>query len=138
MKKKLIITIQILVLLLLVLQAERTMAQSSEWKAPEAADKLVNPFAGDQKAVEKGKRIYYQVCAVCHGRSGKGDGPTGKTLETKPADHTSPKVQSQSDGALFWKISKGRDLMPTYLEVFSKDQRWQLVTFIRTLNKSDQ
>ncbi|MBT8259520.1 MAG: c-type cytochrome [Bacteroidia bacterium] len=130
--------VQIILLMIFLIGPGPIMGQSEEWKAPEAADKLVNPLADDAKAVEKGKRIYYQVCAVCHGRTGVGDGPTGKTLATKPADHTSKAVQDQSDGALFWKISKGRDLMPTYLEVFSKTQRWQLVTFIRTLKNNDQ
>lgn len=122
---------------LLLFGSSQIMAQDSAWKAPEGADQLVNPLANDAKAAEKGKRIYWQVCALCHGRTGVGNGPDGKNLKVKPADHTSKAVQSQSDGAIFWKISKGRDEMPSYNEVFSKTQRWQLVAYIRTLQKNN-
>ena len=36
----------------------------------------------------EGKRLYQSYCTGCHGASGKGDGPAGKTLPVKPADHT--------------------------------------------------
>ncbi len=113
-------------------------AQDNNWSAPVEADKLENPVANDAKAIAKGKKIYYQICAVCHGRTGVGNGPNAKTLKIKPADHTNPKFHEQSDGALYYKISKGRDPMPSYNEVFSKTQRWQLVAYIRTLKIDDQ
>jgi len=106
---------------------------AQEWQAPKEADQISNPLSEDLKAIEKGRKIYYQICALCHGRSGKGDGPNAKTLSKQPADHTSDLIQNQSDGALYWKISKGKDPMPSYNEVFSKTQRWQIIAFIRTL-----
>ena len=51
---------------------------------------------------------------MCHGTSGKGDGPAGVNLDPKPKDHTSPVVQNQSDGALFWKITTGKLPMASY------------------------
>ena len=111
--------------------------QDTKWEAPKEADKLKSPIALNDKTIAKGKKIYYQVCAVCHGRSGKGNGPNAKTLTKKPADHTSENVQNQSDGALYWKISKGNDPMPSYVQVFSKTQRWQLIAYIRTLKENN-
>ena len=125
------------VLILSMLCFQLAEAQNSDWSAPAAADKIENPVANDDKAIAKGKKIYYQICAVCHGRNGKGDGPNAKTLKVKPADHTDPEFHEQSDGALFWKISKGKDPMPSYNEVFSKTQRWQIVAFIRTLKEDN-
>ena len=36
-----------------------------------------------------GKAAYESNCAACHGQSGKGDGPAGAELRTKPSDLTS-------------------------------------------------
>lgn len=127
----------VVILLLVILSSFRAL-QDDIWVVPKEADAIKNPVAIDKKMIEKGKKIYYQVCAICHGRSGKGDGPTGLTLTKKPADHTSKKVQSQSDGALFYKISKGRDLMPSYNTALSKTQRWQVIRYMRTLNSKEQ
>ena len=36
----------------------------------------------------KGKALYAEHCVACHGLHGKGNGPTGKTLDPKPTDFT--------------------------------------------------
>ena len=41
--------------------------------------------AGDAKAAMD---VYTKNCQRCHGEHGKGDGPAGKLLKTKPADWT--------------------------------------------------
>jgi mono/diheme cytochrome c family protein len=41
------------------------------------------------QGVEVGKHEYLNSCAPCHGPTGKGDGPVGKSLEKRPADLTS-------------------------------------------------
>lgn len=38
--------------------------------------------------IQAGKQIYAQHCVVCHGISGKGNGPSGKGLNPKPTDFT--------------------------------------------------
>ncbi|OUR93311.1 hypothetical protein A9Q87_05010 [Flavobacteriales bacterium 34_180_T64] len=110
--------------------------QSNEWLAPAESNKFDNPLKDDGKALAKGKKIYYQICATCHGRTGIGNGPGGTAFTIKPADHTSEKVQSQSDGALYWKITNGRGDMPSYNSLLSKTQRWQVIEFMRSLKKN--
>jgi len=105
------------------------------WKAPESADALKNPYKGNAAETAKGKTLYLQLCAACHGNSGKGDGAAAVALNPRPADHTSSKVQNQSDGALFWKMTNGNPPMAPYKDVLTEDQRWDLVNFIRTLKK---
>ncbi|MEP6795896.1 MAG: cytochrome c [Saprospiraceae bacterium] len=108
---------------------------NGDWKAPASADAVTNPFKGSPAAAETGKKIYTQYCVVCHGPKGKGDGPAAPALNPKPADHSSPKIQNQTDGALFWKLTTGRAPMASYATTFTVDQRWQLVCYIRTLKK---
>ena len=110
------------------------MAQNS-WTAPKDQDSKKNPFKGKQDAAVKGKALYVNYCAVCHGDLGKGDGAGAQGLNPAPANFTSATVQAQSDGAIFWKLSEGRGSMAPYKGILSEEQRWQLVTYLRTLRK---
>ncbi|MDT8347182.1 MAG: cytochrome c, partial [Flavobacteriaceae bacterium] len=74
-----------------------------------------------------------ETCVLCHGNNGKGDGPGGKTLKPKPADLTSKSVQAQTDGEIFWKITKGRGAMAQWEHIIDEKDRWNLVNYIRTL-----
>ncbi len=103
------------------------------WKAPASADQLRNPLKGNEKATLAGKKLYAQYCAICHGNKGKGDGAAGMALKPRPANLTSPVVQKQTDGAIYWKITYGNPPMAAYKETLTEEQRWQLVNFIRTL-----
>ena len=109
---------------------------SSEWIAPASANKLNNPVAEISAATDKGGELFVQNCTTCHGTSGKGDGPTADMLDTKPADLTSSKVQKESDGALFWKITNGKGAMASYKKDLSEEQRWQLVNYVRKLGRA--
>jgi mono/diheme cytochrome c family protein len=105
-----------------------TWAQG-EWKAPADAKALKNPVKG----VGNAPKAAETNCASCHGPKGKGDGVAAAALPPpKPADWTSAKVQSQTDGELFWKISEGRGAMPPWKSLPEKD-RWELVNYVRTL-----
>lgn len=102
-----------------------------EWKAPADAKNMKNPVKG----VGTAKKSVETNCASCHGAGGKGDGPAAAALPPpKPADWTSAKVQSQSDGELFWKITNGRGAMPPWKHLPEKE-RWSIVNYIRTLKK---
>ena len=60
--------------------------QNSTWKAPKEADELKNPLAENGAEFIKGKKLYNQMCAVCHGAKGKGDGVAGAALNPKPTN----------------------------------------------------
>ncbi len=109
---------------------------STVWLAPKSTNKMKNPLKGKSEAAHKGESLYIQNCSECHGTSGKGDGPTADMLDTKPANLTSKKVQKQSDGAIFWKITNGKGVMAAYKDALTEEQRWQLVNYIRKLKAS--
>lgn len=111
------------------------IAAQKNWDAPESADTLVNPVKNDARATASGKKLFNSLCTVCHGTKGKGDGMAGAGLNPKPSNLTSEPVQSQTDGAIFWKITEGRSPMASYGHSLSEDQRWALVNYIRTLKK---
>jgi len=107
--------------------------QKDIWKAPEESKKLKNPTTNFENSVIRGKKIYRSRCAVCHGRTGLGDGPGGKALVPKPESLLTPLVLNQTDGELFWKISNGRNDMIKWDPILSEQQRWDLVNYIRKM-----
>ncbi len=114
----------------------RSQPIQTPWLVPTSYDTLQNPFSGNPKAILEGKKIYESTCWTCHGLSGKGDGPSAISINPKPSDHTSEKIKNETDGALLWKITKGRGPMPSYEQMFSRQQRWKLVCYIRELGKN--
>jgi mono/diheme cytochrome c family protein len=102
------------------------------WIAPEAEKARKNPLASDSKAIEQGEKVAKTNCVSCHGAKGKGDGAAAAALNPKPADWTSQKVQAESDGEIFWKISNGRGAMPPWKHLAEND-RWALIRYIRSL-----
>ncbi len=105
------------------------------WVAPESAKDIKNPVAEKKRSTsaKKGKKIFDTRCFICHGKSGKGDGAAAARLNPKPANLTSERVQNQVDGEIFWKISNGKGAMPKWEALFSEEERWDLVNYIRTL-----
>jgi len=130
--KKLLLPIVLTVFVLIFLNS---FGQNPPWVAPKSADDVKNPLAGNAASLAEGKAMYTANCGPCHGEKGRGDGPASQGLNPKPADHTSVAVQSQTDGAIFWKLSEGRTPMPAYKKLFSEQQRWGLINYIRTLAK---
>jgi mono/diheme cytochrome c family protein len=114
----------------------QSFSQSTPWAAPKDADNLKNAIAGNMSYMSEAKGLYIANCAPCHGDKGRGDGPAAAGLNPRPADHSSSAVQGESDGALFWKLSEGRAPMPAYKKIFTDQQRWELINYIRTLAKN--
>jgi mono/diheme cytochrome c family protein len=104
------------------------------WTAPESEKSKKSPVPTSAKAAQQGQKVAQVNCVSCHGKGGKGDGAAAVALNPKPADWTSKKIQDESDGELFWKITTGRGAMPAWRHVPEND-RWALVQYIRTLKK---
>ena len=120
-------------LLVIALVASVAVAAEEEWKAPARAAAKKNPAAADAASIGRGKTVYTAECASCHGNSGKGDGSAAKDLVKTPGDMT--KLGSQSDGALFWKITEGKKPMASFATKLSEQQRWDVINYMRTLKK---
>lgn len=104
------------------------------WIAPASEKAKKSPIAASAKVAEQGEKVAKVNCVSCHGSKGKGDGAAAVALNPKPADWTSKRVQDESDGELFWKISTGRGAMPSWRHLPEND-RWALIQYIRTLKK---
>jgi glucose/arabinose dehydrogenase len=94
--------------------------------APDSATELHNPYRGQPTAADEGRELYGVHCAVCHGGNGEGTGNI-PSLAQGP-------VQLAADGEVFWFITKGSNdgAMPSWASLPER-QRWQLVTYLKTL-----
>jgi cytochrome c oxidase cbb3-type subunit III len=93
-------------------------------------------------AAEKTTVLFQELCSVCHGVGGKGDGPSAQGLEPKPADFTNCKVMAKDSDEVLVKIIKGggqsvgrSTVMPAWGDALSEQQIRELVKFIRGLCK---
>src|ERR1700720_3440885 len=110
----------------------RVADAQAPWVAPATEKSKKNPAPSVKKTIDQGETVAKTNCASCHGAKGKGDGAAAVALNPKPADWTSAKVQSESDGEIFWKISNGRGAMPPWKHLAEND-RWALIRYIRSL-----
>ena len=122
--------------LLFGMMSFRFIAQNDPWPVPDKYNKMANPVKSDATSVATGKELWAKHCQSCHGKSGKGDGSKAAQLKTLPGDFTKADFQKQTDGALFYKSSEGRDDMPSFKKkIPDQDELWALVNYMRTLKK---
>lgn len=97
-----------------------------------------NPIAADDASLARGSELYDLHCKMCHGATAEGNGPIAPFLANKPANLTSPVVQSKSDGSIFLTITNGvNGKMPPLNENLTVPERWDLVNFVRTLTVTE-
>lgn len=109
-----------------------------------AEKEMKNPIAGDvSKDVLLTGQKYFQVqCALCHGSKGEG-GVESKSLiaekmALKPPPLTSDKVSGWSDVHIYYVIARGQGLMGPYANHVPQKYRWQVVNYIRHLQKNNK
>src|SRR5581483_6388249 len=82
-------------------------AQSMVGAPTLAGANLRDPILPDQASLARGKQIYDANCAVCHGDTGRGDGPLAATLRPPPADLRVHMAAGHTDAQLFNWITNG-------------------------------
>ena len=106
---------------------------SQTWEVPEDKKQKVSPFKFDTETQKKGDVTFQRNCVSCHGTPGKAN---FVKLVPPPGDPASDIFQKQLDGALFFKITAGRGAMPSFKDVLTEEERWQVISYFRSFNKS--
>ncbi|MBI2888200.1 MAG: c-type cytochrome [Chloroflexi bacterium] len=96
---------------------------------------LRNPTPEDRESIARGRPVYEERCASCHGPAGRGDGPQAKGLNPPPADLAGGHIFAHSDEDLFYWVTNGIDgtAMPALKDQISEQQRWDVVNYVRSL-----
>ena len=104
------------------------------------ASLTVPAAAADAPSAKRGEPVFKTHCAACHGVAGKGDGPAGKLLGTRPANLTQSKAP---DDYLKMLIAEGGDAMgrsaamPAWGGTLSVPEIDSVVLHIRTLRQNN-
>ncbi len=89
-----------------------------------------NPYAGDDRAVLEGQRLFHQYnCSGCHSNGGGGMGPPLMDDEW---------IYGDTAGNIYWTIIEGRpNGMPAFGGRIVDDQVWRIVAYVRSLSGLD-
>ncbi len=117
-------------ILFIVLISWRLTAQ--EWVVPAENNARLSPFAFSDSTQQAGAILYSVNCKSCHGDPGKNN---VINLVPPPVDPASEKMQSNPDGALFFKIFAGHGQMPSFKNILSSAEIWKVVSYIRSFNQ---
>ena len=106
------------------------------------------PYVGTPESARRGQELYVKVgCFQCHGKGGRGDGPSSGNLKDAwgdkilPFDFTSGALKGGTGAEdIYRTFVTGLDgtPMPSYEESLNEQQRWDIVSFCLALMKGDQ
>jgi copper transport protein len=110
------------------------LALGTVFTPPASAGIVTNPIVPDETSLARGKDVYTQNCAVCHGPAGRGNGPLAIGMNPPPADFVAH-VTQHSDETLFDWISKGiaGTSMQGWDKSLSETDRWHTINYIQAL-----
>ena len=98
-----------------------------------------NPMSGDMtpEVLVVGQKYFETHCMVCHGQKGLGDGPIKASYPLPIPPLVSDKVKGLPDAHIYHIITMGQGVMGPYASHVPQAYRWQVVNYIRFLQKNN-
>ncbi len=98
---------------------------------------LINPVPADAASLARGEVLFNRICAVCHGPEGVGS--EANIIEYFPLlasyNISGAPAAGYTDGFLYGKIRVGGPIMPAYGHQVSHFDRWNIVNYLRVLQR---
>jgi mono/diheme cytochrome c family protein len=108
----------------------------------EGGAKNPNPLAGNMTpdVLKVGQKYFETNCAVCHGQAGvvNPESNVVKLMALKPPSVLSDKIKGWPDGHIYHVITEGQGVMGPYASHIPQAYRWQVVNYIRFLQKESK
>jgi mono/diheme cytochrome c family protein len=96
-----------------------------------------------ESLIKRGQQRYEIFCAPCHGVTGVGNGMVSQRAEqlqegtwVPPLSYHDDTVLRRPVGHIFNTITNGIRNMPAYGDQISEQDRWAIVAYVRTLQRS--
>lgn len=119
-------------LILIFLSAVSWIRVSGQvWEVPDDQKGKVAPMKFSPEMLKTGEALYQKNCISCHGIPGKDN---WAKLTPPPGDLAKDKAQNQKDGEIFYRITAGKTPMPEFRNILSEDERWAVVSYLRSFN----
>ncbi len=97
----------------------------------------VNPIPADEVSLQRGEILYSLHCALCHGDTGRGDGPLAEYFTQTPERLYSDRATAEFDGTVYLMITQGVGEMPSLAENLTVRERWDVINYIRTFTSDN-
>ncbi len=113
---------------------------SEEERARAIEEIGINPFPITAEGLAEGKELFNIACAICHGTKGNGLGylvddeknPLAK-YPSQPANFTKDDFVNSPNGRFYYAIMYGKNVMGSFRDKLSYEERWQVIHYIRSL-----
>ena len=94
------------------------------------------PLEVPPELMERGRDRFQINCQVCHGGTGSGNGVTSKYGLNGIANYHDDKYLKMADGEIYNTITNGHNTMMGYGANLTVRDRWAIVTYVRSLQRS--
>jgi mono/diheme cytochrome c family protein len=108
-----------------------------EVAAREAAEAASGPPASTAALLARGRERFDIECAACHSPTGDGDGLVVRRGFPRPPDLHAPRLVGVPDRHLYDVIAHGYGVMPSHGDRVTPADRWAIVAYVRTLQRSE-
>lgn len=113
---------------------------TEEERTRATAEIIKNPYPITDAGLVRGKDLYIINCAICHGEKGDGLGYLVDDTKNKkvkfpaaPANFTQEAFVASSNGRYYHAIMYGRNVMGSFADKLSYEERWEVIHYIRSL-----
>jgi hypothetical protein len=96
------------------------------------------PLKLDRPLMQRGQERFNIYCAVCHARTGNGDGMIVQRGFRRPPSFHIERLRNAPAGHFFDVMTNGFGAMPSYRVQVPAADRWAIVAYIRVLQMSQQ
>ncbi len=103
-------------------------------EAERAGRELRNPLEPTAADLARGQQVFENVCAVCHGPGGQGDGPIIGRFPNPPS-LLAARAKGLPDGRVVHVIARGQGIMPSHAAQVLPEDRWRVVLHLRRLQE---